>query len=91
MLIDNYDADPYQIGDLVEFIGFNYTPDYYYEDMHERRYGLIVETIPSMLATKTWLYRVYWFKEGKTTETVAGHLRMVVENKHTNYNDGTQE
>jgi hypothetical protein len=79
MDIDNYDIVTFRVGDLVEFIGFNYTPDYYIEDDEKHMMGIVVETIGAqgVYITKAWMYRVYWFKTNRVTETVAGHLKLV--------------
>ena len=67
----------FNVGDLVEFIGFNYTPDYYIEEEENYMIGIVVEAISAQGAyiTKAWMYRVYWFKTKRVTETVAGHLK----------------
>jgi hypothetical protein len=76
----NYDEEMFKVGDLVEFIGFNYTPDYYV-DNDEQMMGLVVEEVSTSMGyiTNAWLYRVYWFKTKKITEVVAGHLKLVGE------------
>jgi hypothetical protein len=78
----NYDdAELFKVGDLVEFIGYNYTPDYYvHDDEYANMLGIVVEEVvmTSMYITSsTWMYRVYWFKTKKITDIVAGHLKLV--------------
>jgi hypothetical protein len=89
-----YDNVLFVVGDLVEFIGYHYTPDYYIVDEEHESLGIVIERIstPGIYPNKSWLYRVYWFKSRKVTETVAGHLKMVTveRNKQTNYIDGVQ-
>ena len=74
----DYDEELFSIGDLVEFIGYNYTPDYYV-DNDDQMLGIVVEEVNTSLGyiTNTWLYRVYWFKTKRISEVVAGHLKLV--------------
>jgi len=75
----NYDSVTFKVGDLVRFIGFNYTPAYYTEpEDEESPIGIVVEvlTIKGVYITRAWMYRVHWFKVGSVTDTVGGHLRM---------------
>ena len=40
----DYDkAELFKVGDLVKFIGFNYTPDYYIDDDSDNMMGIIIE------------------------------------------------
>ena len=76
----NYDSVTFKVGDLVRFIGLNYTPDYYIpakEDDPEAT-GIIIDvvTVKGVYITRAWMYRVHWFKVGSVTDTVGGHLRM---------------
>tara|TARA_R110002020_G_scaffold241976_1_gene455261 strand:+ start:1813 stop:2076 length:264 start_codon:yes stop_codon:yes gene_type:complete len=76
----NYDEVEYKKGDLVQFVGYNYTPDYYYEmDSDENPLGIVIAEINTIgpYITKVWMYKVYWFNTKRITETVAGHLRLV--------------
>jgi|TARA_R110000851_G_scaffold222389_1_gene375229 hypothetical protein len=74
----NYDSVTFKVGDLVRFIGLNYTPDYYAKLDDEEPIGIVVEvlTIKGVYVTRAWMYRVHWFKVGRVTEAVGGHLRM---------------
>ena len=62
-------------GDLVSFEGYRYSPDYIYNDMSEYKVGIVVSTAAG--GYEGSLYRVYWFKEIRTTETTAIHLKLV--------------
>jgi len=79
----NYDEVEYKKGDLVRFVGYNYTPDYYEMNGDENPLGIIVAEITTIgpYITKVWMYKVYWFNTKRITETVAAHLRLVY-NKH---------
>ncbi len=74
----NYDSVTFEIGDLVKFIGFNYTPDYYIPADEVEAMGIIIDvvTVKGVYITRAWMYRVYWFKTGRITETVAAHLQV---------------
>ena len=82
-------AHEYKIGDLVNFIGYSYAPDYYYPDDLHGAVGIIVDKTKPLWSTEGWLYRVFWFKTGNTTEVSETHLKVVKPNVETNY-DGTQ-
>ena len=75
----NYDSVTYEIGDLVKFIGFNYTPDYYVPAHELEAMGIIVDvvTVKGDYITRAWMYRVYWFKTKRITETVSAHLQVI--------------
>jgi hypothetical protein len=79
MNTDSYDRMTFKVGDLVEFIGFNYTPDYYIEEEEQYMIGIVVEATrgQGVYITGAWMYRVYWFKTNRTTETVAAHLKLM--------------
>jgi hypothetical protein len=78
MRIDRYEISAFTVGDLVEFVGFHYSPEYYYRQSAERELGIIVkETNCPGLALTSNMYRVYWFKTARSSETVAGHLKLV--------------
>ena len=72
----NYDSVTFEVGDLVKFIGFSYTPDYYEPSDNPDPMGIVIEalTVKGDYITRAWMYRVYWFKSGQVSETVAGHL-----------------
>ena len=76
----NYDSVTYEIGDLVKFIGLNYTPDYYVPAEELEVMGIIIDvvTVKGVYITRAWMYRVYWFKTGRVTEAVGGHLQLLV-------------
>jgi|15BtaG_2_1085339.scaffolds.fasta_scaffold15243_3 hypothetical protein len=63
-------------GDLVIFTGYLYTPDYVYIDQYEpaRNMGIVIG--PSSDYYDGALYRVYWFRTKRITETTAGHMRL---------------
>ena len=65
----------FRVGDLVQYVGYHYSPDYIYIDGEDYNLGVIVETLPRQVYQP--IYRVYWFKEKRTTETVAAHLRLL--------------
>tara|TARA_Y100001973_G_scaffold103637_1_gene171342 strand:+ start:1271 stop:1525 length:255 start_codon:yes stop_codon:yes gene_type:complete len=63
-------------GDLVSFEGYRYSPDYMYEDAEEGyKCGVVVSIGRGYM--EGILYRVYWFKEKCTTETIAAHLKLL--------------
>ena len=74
----SYDSITFEIGDLVKFIGLNYTPDYYVPTSERIPMGIIIDvvTVKGVYVTRAWMYRVYWFRTGRVTETVGGHLQL---------------
>ena len=78
--MDPFDLEPitYSVGDLVRFVGYHYSPDYYYPPMlqYEQDIGIIIEQVKAPATSHIWLYRVYWFKTKKTTETTGAHLTL---------------
>ena len=74
----NYDSVTFEIGDLVKFIGLSYTPDYYVPAKEPEVMGIVIDvvTIKGIYITRAWVYRVYWFRTGRVTETVGGHMQL---------------
>jgi hypothetical protein len=78
----------FKVGDLVKFVGYTYSPDYYYapELSIDRSLGIVMQTVSTSYAgietlETLWLYRVYWFKTDTITETIASHLSMAESKK----------
>ena len=65
----------YVTGDLVTFVGYYYSPDYMYTENDDNQLGIVVGRESRLVSD--YLYRVYWFKNGNITVTVAGHLKLV--------------
>jgi hypothetical protein len=66
----------FQVGDLVTFTGYHYTPDFYYVDEDDYNLGVVMA-----VHTRTYyapIYTVHWFKERKVTEVIQDHLSMVI-------------
>lgn len=66
----------FEIGDLVTFIGYHYTPDFYYVDEDDYDLGVIIA-----IHDRTYyapIYSVHWFKEKRVTEVIQDHLCRVV-------------
>ena len=78
---DKTKCEHYMVGDLVRFVGYDYSPDYVYTDHFKTRaegFGLITET--KMNAASEYdvdLYRVYWFNSGQPTWVPGAHVRLV--------------
>ena len=66
----------FQVGDLVTFTGYHYTPDFYYVDEDDYNLGVVMA-----VHTRTYyapIYTVHWFKERKVTEVIQDHLSRVI-------------
>lgn len=72
---DNIDG-AYRVGDLVQFTGYHFSPDYKYIDEDDYKLGLVLE-----VKKRTYykpVYTVFWFKSGYTRDVVEDHLSLVV-------------
>ena len=78
MSIDDYDKT-FEVGDLVRFIGFNYTPDYYIPEEYENSIGIIISTEQNagVYIKSSYTYRVHWFSTGENSIVVASHLMRI--------------
>tara|TARA_R110001592_G_scaffold360626_1_gene669323 strand:+ start:444 stop:704 length:261 start_codon:yes stop_codon:yes gene_type:complete len=66
----------FAVGDLVEFVGYHYSPDYKYIDEDDYKFGLVMKVKKNIFYQP--VYTVYWFKNGRTTEVLGDHLSLVV-------------
>jgi hypothetical protein len=71
------DPVSFDVGSLVRFIGYNYTPDFIMMDEHHNELGVILECARDGLREYYDMYTVYWFKCGKTTKAAASHLKLL--------------
>ena len=66
----------FEIGDLVTFTGYHYTPDFYYIDHDDYEMGVIIA-----IHTRTYyapIYTVHWFRVNRVTDVIQDHLKMVI-------------
>ena len=77
---DKTKCEEYVVGDLVRFVGYEYSPDYVYTDEFNARaqgFGLITEAKMNAYAEyDVNLYRVYWFNSGQSTWVPGMHVRL---------------
>ena len=74
---ENY-APVYKIGDLVAFVAYHYTPDFYYGDDYEDALGIVVEIEHyGDFTSEPWLYHIFWFDTQRITAVVTGHIRII--------------
>ena len=66
----------FEVGDLVRFVGYYYSPDYVYADSENYELGIIVQIMPRYFYQPA--YKVYWFKKKAVTETVQEYLQLVI-------------
>ena len=66
----------FNVGDLVRFVGYYYSPDYVYADTDNYEIGIIVGVMARYFYQPA--YRVYWFKKKLVTETVQDYLQLVI-------------
>ena len=65
----------FEVGDLVTFTGYHYTPDFYYEDYNHYELGMIIA-----IHTRTYytpIYTVHWFGVNRVTDVIQDHLSRV--------------
>ena len=72
-----YKPDAYQVGNLVTFCGYNYSPDYMYTDASDESLGIITSAIRSTTISEYFTYKVFWFKSMRITEASGAHLRLI--------------
>ena len=75
----DYKVALFDVGDLVKFHGYYYSPDYIYADSENYEVGIIVEIMARYFYQPA--YKVYWFKKKITTETVQEYLQLVITKK----------
>lgn len=66
----------YEVGDLVRFTGYHYSPDFYYIDEDDYELGVIIA-----LHTRTYyapIYTVHWFGVNRVTDVIQDHLSKVI-------------
>tara|TARA_B100000212_G_scaffold108919_1_gene81015 strand:- start:1126 stop:1374 length:249 start_codon:yes stop_codon:yes gene_type:complete len=66
----------FELGDLVTFTGYHYTPDFFYIDEDDYDMGVIIAV--HNRAYYSPIYSVHWFKLGRVTEVVQDHLSKVI-------------
>ena len=66
----------FEVGDLVRFVGYYYSPDYVYADSENYELGIIVQIMARYFYQPA--YKVYWFKKKAVTETVQEYLQLVI-------------
>tara|TARA_R110002073_G_scaffold68462_2_gene170242 strand:+ start:802 stop:1071 length:270 start_codon:yes stop_codon:yes gene_type:complete len=69
------------VGNLVTFCGYHYTPDFViYDQNRDGTLGIVLRRLSSMGFKPNTMYRtykIYWFKSKETTVEVRDHLRLV--------------
>jgi len=77
-MVSDFDVE-FKIGDLVMFVSYNYTPDFYYDqEDFDNTMGIVVGIdYYGDYMTQPWMYEVFWFDTARTTKVVAGHLRII--------------
>ena len=66
----------FEVGDLVTFTGYHYTPDFFYADEDDYDLGVIMA-----VHSRTYyspIYTVHWFRSHKVTEVIQDHLSRVI-------------
>ncbi len=71
--------DPYvfNVGDLVEFTGYNYTPDFIMIDERHEQLGIVIEMRRTGRQYLYNMYTVYWFKLGNISQVPSAHIKLV--------------
>tara|TARA_Y100000310_G_C20411621_1_gene682277 strand:- start:75 stop:320 length:246 start_codon:yes stop_codon:yes gene_type:complete len=67
----------YQVGNLVTFCGYRYSPDYMYTDASDRSIGIVTSAIRATTIGEYFTYKVFWFKSMRYTEAIGAHLKLV--------------
>lgn len=72
---DAYTEYDFEIGDLVTFVGYKYSPDYAYVTKRAEMLGVILGTVPGYLSNI--MYEIYWFKRNKVEIVVIDNIKLV--------------
>ena len=67
----------FNVGDLVEFTGYNYTPDFIMIDERHEALGIVIDMKRTGQRFLYNMYTVYWFKLGNTTQVPSAHIKLV--------------
>ncbi len=73
----NVSYPTYEVGNLVTFCGYSYSPDYMYVDASDNSLGIITSAIVARGLHEYSMYRIFWFKSMKYTEAIGAHLKLV--------------
>ena len=63
----------YAVGDLVRFVSYYYSPDFYYPAHEDLTYGIVVQVLDKSVYYP--VYRVFWFKPSIITTVIESQLR----------------
>lgn len=72
-----------EVGDLVGFCGYNYTPDFViYDPARDGTMGIVIQKLSNLNVNMSpnSLYRgykVYWFNSRDITTEIRDHLRLI--------------
>ena len=72
-----------EVGDLVVFCGYNYTPDFIiYDPTRDGTMGIVIRRLSNIsvnMAPNSLYrgYRVYWFKSRDITTEIRDHLKLI--------------
>jgi hypothetical protein len=67
----------FEVGSLVTYEGFNYTPDFIMMDERHEAIGVVLSCHREGSVYRYDMYTVYWFKLSKISNVPAEHLKMV--------------
>ena len=80
MGIDDYNIhlEELDVGDLVTFCGYSYTPDFMiYDEARDGSLGVVIEKSSSTAGGSIYrTYTIFWFKAAKKTTEIRDHLRL---------------
>jgi hypothetical protein len=65
------------VGSLVQFIGYNYTPDFMLLGDRYDELGIVVSLSYGGLVHRYRMYNVYWFKSNVVSKVPAGHIKLL--------------
>lgn len=67
----------FEVGSLVTFEGFNYTPDFIMMDERHEALGVVLACYSDGMMYRYNMYTVYWFKLAKISNEPSEHLKLV--------------
>jgi len=67
----------FEVGSLVTFEGYNYTPDFIMMDERHDALGVILACYRDGMMYRYDMYTVYWFKLAKISHVPSEHIKLV--------------
>ena len=71
------DPITFDVGNLVRFVGYNYTPEFIMVGEHHNELGVVLGCARDGLRARHDVYIVYWFTGCDTRKVPGAHLKLL--------------